>query len=49
LFLKSSVSLLAPDKEDPNLFSKENGSDFLFLAARPAAQQKHPQRIHMMT
>ena len=45
LFLKSSVSLLAPDKEDPNLFSKEKGSDFLFLAACPAAQQKHPQRM----
>ena len=45
LFSKSSVSLLAPDKEDPNLFSKEKGSDFLFLAACPAAQQKHPQRM----
>lgn len=32
-------------KEDPNLFSKEKGSDFLFLAACPAAQQKHPQRM----
>lgn len=26
-------------------FSKEKGSDFLFLAACPAAQQKHPQRM----
>ena len=39
IVFKSSASLLAPDKEDPNLFSKETGSDFLFLAACPAAQQ----------
>ena len=32
-------------KEAPNLFSKEKGSDFLFLAACPAVQQKHPQRM----
>ena len=32
-------------KEAPNLFSKEKGSDFLFLASCPAAQQKHPQRM----
>lgn len=35
----------APNKKDPNHFSKENGSDLLFLAACPAAQQKHPQRM----
>ena len=39
------VLLSAPDKKDPNRFSKENGSDFLFLAACSAAQQKHPQRM----
>ena len=35
----------APDKKDPNYFSKEKGSGLLFLAACPAAQQKHPQRM----
>ncbi|MED9999035.1 MAG: hypothetical protein UEY35_02665, partial [Faecalibacterium prausnitzii] len=35
----------APNKKDPNRFSKEKGSDLLFLAACPAAQQKHPQRM----
>ena len=35
----------APSKKDPNRFSKEKGSDLLFLAAYPAAQQKHPQRM----
>ena len=35
----------APDKKDPNHFSKEKGSDLLFLAACPATQQKHPQRM----
>ena len=39
------VLLSAPNNENPNLFSKEKGSDFLFLAACPAAQQKHPQRM----
>ena len=39
------VLLSAPDKKDPNLFSKEKGSDLLFLAACSAAQQKHPQRM----
>ena len=29
-FSKSSVSPLAPNNENPNLFSKEKGSDFLF-------------------
>jgi len=43
--LKSSVSLLAPNNENPNRFSKEKGSDLLFLSACPAAQQKHPQRM----
>ena len=39
------VLLSAPNKKDPNRFSKEKGSDLLFLAACPAAQQKHPQRM----